>query len=31
VARYEPQMAAEEAKRLLEEWRLAVKRTLLPG
>jgi glycerol kinase len=31
AARYEPQMAAEEAERLLGEWRIAVKRTLLQG
>jgi glycerol kinase len=31
AARYEPQMEAEEAERLLAEWRIALKRTLLPG
>jgi glycerol kinase len=30
-ARYEPQMEAEEAEQLLAEWRIALKRTLLPG
>jgi glycerol kinase len=30
-ARYEPALAAEEAERLLGEWRAAVKRALLPG
>ena len=31
AARYEPQMAAEEAETLLGEWRIAVKRALLQG
>ena len=30
-ARYEPQMEAVEAEQLLAEWRIALKRTLLPG
>jgi glycerol kinase len=31
AARYEPQLEEEEAERLLDEWRLAVRRALLPG
>jgi glycerol kinase len=31
AARYEPAMASEEAERLVEEWRTAVRRALLPG
>ncbi|MGH2450159.1 MAG: glycerol kinase, partial [Candidatus Limnocylindria bacterium] len=29
--RYEPAMPREEAKRLVDEWRTAVRRTLLPA
>jgi glycerol kinase len=31
AARYEPALDEAEAERLLAEWRLAVKRALLPG